>query len=230
MARSKPLALNRNAYLRVFGALVVSNGVSIILFLFRAADARSWRYAFLLWNLLLGWAPLLFAWWLKQRLSQGRWLTWQNLLLTGLWLGFLPNSFYLVSDLIHLHSTGEVSLLYDAVMFFSFIFNGYVAGFASVYLVHRELLRRLNVWRAHALVAFVLLLCSFAIYLGRNLRWNTWDVLVNPFGILFDVSDRIINPLAHPQVFTTTFTFFILLTSMYAVIWQFVVALRGNKL
>lgn len=145
-----------------------------------------------------------------------------NLALTFLWLAFLPNSFYIVTDFIHLHATGEVGLLYDIVMLSSFIFNGFVVGFMSLYMVHRELLLRVRRRDAHAVMGSVLLVCSFAIYLGRYMRWNTWDVLVNPAGILFDVSDYLINPAAKPQVFVTTITFFALLGSMYIVSWQLV--------
>jgi len=152
--------------------------------------------------------------------------TWQNLGLSLLYVGFLPNSFYLISDLIHLRPTGEVSHMFDAVMFTSFIFNGVTAGFASVFLVHWLLIARVARERAHAAVGCILLLCSFAIYLGRELRWNTWDVLINPAGILFDVSERVINPVTHLESFSTTALFFILLGSMYIVVWQFVGSIR----
>lgn len=120
-------------------------------------------------------------------------------------------------------------MLYDIVMFTSFVFNGLVAGFMSLFLMHRELLKRMKYQNAHIVVAVVLLACSFAIYLGRSLRWNSWDVLVNPAGILFDVSDRVVNPGAHPQSFVTTVTFFLLLSSMYYVVWELVRALRADK-
>jgi uncharacterized membrane protein len=214
---------------RVVYALLLSNSVSLLLLGLRILESETTRYWFLVWNLALGWLPLLFAWWLVHRVRRARWLSWQNALLSVLWLGFLPNSFYLVSDLIHLRVTGEVSLLYDVVLFCSFIFNAYLAGFMSLYLIHRELLRRIQRQNAHTLVAIVLLACSFAIYLGRNLRWNTWDVLINPAGLLFDVSDRVVNPGLHPQAFVTTATFFVLLGSMYVVIWQLVEALRADN-
>lgn len=216
-------------YWRVFYALVLSNATSVLFFVLRAIEADSRRYDFLIWNLFLAWLPLGFAWWLVLRLRRSEWQQPFNLLLSALWLGFLPNSFYLISDLIHLEVTGEVSLLYDVVLMCSFIFNGYVAGLISMYLVHRELIKRAGRLSAHAVMGTVLLACSFAIYLGRNLRWNTWDVLINPGGILFDVSDRVINPASHPQAFVTTATFFVLLASVYAVIWNLVEALRADN-
>lgn len=228
MAQKKPHS-TKQAQLRVFYALLLSNGMSLVLYLFRIVNAQNFRYGFLMWNVFLGWLPLLFAWLLLRRLERTLWMSTVNLILTALWLGFLPNSFYLASDLIHLHSTGEVSLLYDAVLFFSCIFNAYVAGFASLYLIHHELLKRRSRSFAHVLAAGVLLACSFAIYLGRNLRWNSWDILVNPFGILFDVTDRIIDPLSHPSVIITTAVFFGLLGSMYVVLWQFLSALTVTR-
>lgn len=207
----------------------LSSLVSVGLFTLRVLASQNTRYWFLLWNLALAWLPMLFAWWLVKRLQRQAWPSWQNVLLTALWLGFLPNSFYIASDLIHLRSTGEVSQLFDIVMFVSFTWNGFLLGFTSLFFVHQQLLARLKAANAHATVAVVLLLCSFAIYLGRYLRWNTWDVLINPAGLLFDVSDRLIYPTAHPQTFTTTASFFVLLSSMYVVVWQLIHIFREPR-
>lgn len=214
---------------RLIIALIVSNAVSLFLFLIRVFGAENFRFWFLFWNLWLAWLPLLFAIMLVRNLRSKRWNSWPNVLLTVLWLSFLPNSFYIISDLIHVHLTGEINILFDVVWFFSCIFNSLVFGYTSLYLVHRELIKRFKPHRAHMVIGLILVVCSFAIYLGRYLRWNSWDVLINPFGLLFDVSDRLINPVAHPQAVVTTFSFFLLLSSMYYVIFEFVQAIRGQK-
>lgn len=216
-------------YKPLFYALAASNSVSLFLFLMRAAESMTDRYWFLLWNLFLGWVPLFFAWVLVRRLKTTRWSGWQNASLTLLWLVFLPNSFYLVSDLVHLQQTGEVSMLYDAVMFMSFIFNGFVFGFMSLFIVHTAMIRRFSQRAATQLVGLVLLACSFAIYLGRSLRWNTWDVLMRPIDIFVDVSERVIYPSQHPHTFITTTIFFLLLTSTYAVVWAVISAAKAQK-
>jgi uncharacterized membrane protein len=209
----------------VVRALVVSNAVSVLLFVIRIAATQSMEYWFLFWNLFLAWLPVLCAWLLVRALRTRVWAEPLPVLLTLLWLGFLPNSFYLMTDLIHLQSTGDIGVLYDAVFMLSFIWNGAVAGFLSMYWVHRELLRRRTEQAATLVMVLVVVAASFAIYLGRSLRWNTWDVLVNPAGVLFDVSERVINPLSHVQFLTTTSTFFLLIGSMYYVIWTLVAAL-----
>lgn len=211
------------AKLNIVKALLISNLVSVVLFGIRVSATGSTAYWFLFWNLLLAWVPMILVWLLQGQL-QYRNRSWKEpvpVLLTLLWLGFLPNSFYLVSDLIHLQYSDSNSVLFDAVMFQSFVWNGLVAGILSIIWVHSALLRRRGKDMAAAIISGVLLLSGFAIYLGRNLRWNTWDVLVNPEGILFDVSERVINPLSHPQALLTTLSFFLLLGSMYMVVWQF---------
>lgn len=214
---------------RVVLALGFSSSVSILLFVVRAIRYDSLDYWFLSWNLFLAWLPLLFAWQLHKWLKNKPWLSWQAMVLTFLWLGFLPNSFYISSDLIHLPFFSVGTILYDVVLLLSFSINGYLLGFFSVLIFHRALLKRLRLRSAHLLIAGILLLCSFAIYLGRYLRWNTWDVLINPAGLLFDVSDRLLNPSSHPQTFVTTLSFFALLGSIYVVVWQMVRAADSRK-
>ncbi len=201
-------------------ALVIANSISLLLFVLRVLDSEGLRYWFLVWNLILAWLPLLFAVLLAKKLKTERWLSLVPVALTVVWLGFLPNSFYLVSDLIHLQTTAEVSVLYDAVLFTSFIFNGYLSGFISLYIVHLELLKRFSRQTAHMLVALVLFLCSFAIYIGRVLRWNTWDMFLHPNSLIFDVSEQVVNEAAQSRASVTTFSFFLLLGGMYMVIWQ----------
>ena len=41
----------------------------------------------------------------------------------------------------------------------------------------------------------MLFLSGFGVYLGRYLRWNSWDVIRDPFGLLSDITDRFLNPL-----------------------------------
>jgi uncharacterized membrane protein len=72
---------------------------------------------------------------------------------------------------------------------------------------------------AHWLPIVSLLLSGFAIYLGRYLRWNSWDVIANPFGLLFDVADRIVNPGEHILTFSATILFFAFLAVIYYVFW-----------
>jgi uncharacterized membrane protein len=223
---TKTEAKRSSDYKRIFYALIFSSIIAIGLLIIEAIKARSGYYYFLIYNMGLAYIPLLLAWWLTYRLQKTAWLSFSNILLTILWIGFLPNSFYMITDLIHTSESIGIDLLYNIVLIILCIFNALVAGYISLYLVHWALLKRFYYRNVHIFIALILLICSFAIYLGRFLRWNSWDVIINPAGILFDVSDSIASPSTHPQVFSTTASFFVLLTTMYIVIWQITRVLR----
>jgi uncharacterized membrane protein len=203
--------------------------VSVGLYLAGALANRNLQFDYLLWNLFLAWLPLLLTAALLRDLRRRPWTSWRPFALTLLWLVLLPNTFYMISDFVHIQDVMRHNLLYDVVMFTAFIFTAVLLGFASLSMVHAGLRRRLTKRGADSLVGVILFLCSFAIYLGRDLRWNSWDVLVNPAGILFDVSDHIIHPLQGGALLSITFSFFVLLSSLYVVGWQLADALRHAR-
>lgn len=205
---------------RFIASLAVLSLIGIGLLTIRINVSDSMRYVFLVWNLVLAAIPVLLAWWLVIRVRAHGWLKWQQLLLTLVWILFLPNSFYLITDFIHLRATFEASLLYDIVMLMCFVLAGLALGMTSIYMVQRELMRRLSTYQVWSIVGLVLLASSFAITLGRFTRWNSWDILLKPAGLLFDVSDRVVNPNAHGETYLVTATFFILLSAVYWVVWE----------
>ncbi len=200
---------------RVLFALLGSSLLSILLLVLRMVAAGNYRFNFMIWNLFLAWLPLLFAIWLWDNMLEKHWLSWQNVLLTLLWVSFLPNSFYMMSDLIHLQNSSETTLLYDAAMLMSFILNGLLLGYMSVHMVHSQFRKRFRPVTAHTLIGLVFLSSSFAIYLGRYLRWNTWDIVFHPAALIFDITDSFINPLFHLQAFLVTGVFFLLIGGFY---------------
>ena len=205
-------------------ALVFSSFVSVGIFGYGAWRNHSFYNAYLIWNLTLAWLPLIFALRLMTVLRHKLWSSWEALGYSVLWLILLPNSFYLISDFIHLQDVKRVDVLYDALMFTSFIYTGVILGFSSLYLVHLQLRRRLEAREAASWIGVMLLICSVAIYIGRDLRWNSWDLLTNPGGLLFDISDRLQHPSAYPQMLVTISAFFVLLSTMYLLLW------RGTRL
>ncbi len=201
-------------------ALVISSLISVSLFAYGLWRNHSLDSVYLSWNLLLAWLPLVFALRLTAVLRRKLWSSWEALAVSLLWIAFLPNSFYLISDYIHLQEVQPADILYNAVMFTSFVMTGVVLGFSSLYLVHWQLRRRFTDREAAFWVGATLLMCSIAIYMGRDLRWNTWDLLVNPAGLLFDISDRLRHPAAYPQMLLVIAAFFVLLTGLYNLLWR----------
>lgn len=209
-------------------ALVAFSVFAMSLSFIRFGISGTTRYDFLLWNLFLAWLPLVFGWLLYIRASKGLVWSWPNFGLFALWLVLLPNAFYLITDFIHLRQTSQVDIVFDIILFSAYAFCGILLGLTSLYLVHVCAIKRFGS-QAHYLPAIVLLLCGFAIYLGRYLRWNSWDIITNPFGLLFDVSSSVIDPVNHPLTFATTLLFYGFLGLLYVVVWQAIAAIRKTK-
>jgi uncharacterized membrane protein len=66
-----------------------------------------------------------------------------------------------------------------------------------------------------ATISALFFAAAFGVYLGRYLRWNSWDIVNQPLGLLADVFERFINPVSHPRTWGVTILMGILLNIMY---------------
>jgi uncharacterized membrane protein len=164
----------------------------------------SFSFIFLLWNLFLAWMPVLFAL-LARRQRVSRLVRW---VWGGLWLLFFPNAPYLLTDLLHLGRIGQVPIWYDLIMLLTFALAGLFLGFASLFWLHDLVAKTWNRWAGWLFVLVVLGLSSFGVYIGRFLRWNSWDLLLNPTILLRDLADHLLvrNQLLETAVVTLLLT------------------------
>ncbi|MGL4650560.1 MAG: DUF1361 domain-containing protein, partial [Caldilineaceae bacterium] len=122
-------------------ALVLSSALSVGMLALRMAYSGHFTFRFLNWNLFLAWLPLgfaLVAWLLQGETERPR---LRVLPLLALWLLFLPNAPYIVTDLIHLSHREPVPLWFDLFLLLSYAWNGLILGFVSLRLV-QDLLQR----------------------------------------------------------------------------------------
>src|SRR5262249_12277330 len=105
-----------------------------------------------------------------------------------LWLLFLPNAPYILTDFVHLSPSSRAPLWFDGAMISAFSWTGILLGFVSLYLVHVVTRDKLGSRAAWLGVGGVLTLVSAGVCLGRFLRWNSWDLLVRPGQRLSDLA------------------------------------------
>src|SRR5256885_7205198 len=118
---------------QVFLSLALASGIGVGLFVIRFVASHQLAYLNLVWNLFLAWLPLGFAFF-ADRFRASR----LCLLSFGfLWLLFLPNSPYLVTDLVHLKPRLHVPFWFDILLVQSFVLTGLLLGFLSLYLMPR---------------------------------------------------------------------------------------------
>jgi uncharacterized membrane protein len=204
-------------------SLALVSIVGLVLCALGMARNHTWDFWYLPYNLLLGVIPLFLALGIRRLLVRKAWRHWSVVLLTVLWVLFLPNSFYIVSDFIHLTEHPRVDIVQDVVMLMQFSIAGLALGFTSLFIMHEEYKKKPG-RSTVLLVGVLLLLSSFAIYLGRDLRWNSWDVFIRPLPLIRDVFEQ----ATHPQLYITTLGFFCLLASVYALIWYAIAHVRGG--
>lgn len=200
-------------------ALCLATGVSVALLGSAYYLDPAGAPLYLMWNLLLAWVPFWLAVWLRLLLRRKYWSSWEGMAVSAVWLAFLPNSFYMVSDFIHLPEMNRDYLLLYTVTFTAFVVTALVLGLSSLYVVHTLLRRRIAATAAWGWLLLIVFICCVAIYIGRDLRWNSWDVLVDPAGLLFDLSWRLVHPSIYRQILNVIAPFYLLITSLYAVVW-----------
>jgi uncharacterized membrane protein len=160
-------------------------------------------YGFLCWNLFLAWIPWLAGQGFRDS-SRRRASTVLQLGWLALWLLFLPNAPYIATDLLHLAPRPSVPLWYDLVLLLSFAGTGLLLGYVSIIDVQTAVEERFSRGTGWGVAAGSLFLSGFGIYLGRFLRWNSWEVLTDPAGLFYDISDRLLNPTSHPRTYAVT--------------------------
>ena len=206
--------------LRALAALVLASVFCVAMLMARWAYGDAGAYDFLPWNLFLAWIPLgvALAFYDAQRRDAGL-LTLAPL--AFLWLLFLPNAPYLLTDVIHLGSRDDAPLWFDIVLFTGFAWVGMLLGFLSLYLMQIVVRRAAGEAWSWALVLGSLAASSFGIYLGRSLRWNSWDFVTRPGALAGDVWARVTDPLAYPSSVGMTVALTALLSVVYVTLYTF---------
>jgi len=183
-------------------------GFAILMSIVRTPLTGETNYLYMNWNLFLALVPLFLLYLFeKEHNPILRWFTF------FLWLLFLPNAVYLITDFIHLRETGPDWLLwYDGMMIFTYALVGVVV---SAFTLNRMKKLLFRTWEGQQVFVLIMaLLSSFGIYLGRYLRFNSWDFFTKPLGTISHSFRLIGEKYDHPVFITSMifFTLFILMT------------------
>lgn len=178
----------------------VSIGFTFLLILARFQFTGIHIFFFLLWNLFLAWIPLFFSYQLK---VGAKYRIWNLLIFLG-WLLFFPNSLYLVTDLVHLKQSSEAPEWFDIILLFSAVSNGLMMGYSSLIKIEIFLANYFRKSTVNLIVFGSFIISCFGVYLGRFLRWNSWDVLTKPTIILDQLGLRFTNPATHSRAILMT--------------------------
>ncbi len=193
----------------------IALGTFLVFFFYfgRVFISRDFIFKNLIWNLFLAWLPYLFSLTITgiHRLRPRWW--WALIIPGGFWLVFLPNSFYIVTDLIHVSQRQSIPVWYDAGLIAITAWTGIFLAVISLHAVQGVVRDYLGHYAGWGFALIVIGLSGYGVYLGRFLRWNSWDLLLEPAEILSDT----LSPLLHPISYADKIGFMVMYTSLYLV-------------
>ncbi len=143
------------------------------------------RYSgWIIWNLFLAFIPLALSFWLFRWQTKSRSLLWWIGLIV--FIAFLPNAPYLLTDIIHLieatragYSAWIITLIFIPLHLFA-ILSGLEAYVVSLinqgHYLRRQGAGKFVIWAELIVHA----LCAVGVYLGRFRRFNSWDLVTQP--------------------------------------------------
>jgi uncharacterized membrane protein len=192
------LMFQRKTFMPI-AALTFASAICFALVIARIAWTGNLRYSFLVWNLFLAWLPLIFAILAEDNFEDGKRPGWRFFGMSAAWLLFFPNAPYIFTDLVHLTNRFFAHFWIDLAIVLSCAFTGLILGFVSLYLMQSIVTRMLGRVAGWAFVGVAAGLCSFGIYLGRFLRFNSWDVIVKPGKLASSISSVATGDTAPPH-------------------------------
>ena len=194
--------------------LILSASFSFLLLAIRIVATEHFVFAFLPWNLFLAFIPYYLVRWL---IKNPGWIEnrLKFIFAFAVWLLFIPNSFYILTDLYHLELSQDSPRWFDLTLIFSFAWNGLLLGIISVRRM--EIIVGLFLKNKNILFFLypVMWLIAFGIYIGRYLRFNSWDVLINPFSLFAEIVEMFIRPAKYTYAWGMIFCFSIFITLVY---------------
>ena len=185
--------------------------------LFRHFYSGTWSLFFLNWNLFLAFVP-----WALTSISFVMPKIQSSILgiaaLLVFWLLFFPNAPYIITDLFYLRVIRNMPVWYDMLMILSYAWTGMLFGFLSLWDIEHILGHKLPKRLVTCISSFLLFVGSFGIYIGRYLRWNSWDLFTRTSEVLTDISDRFASPFQYRTTWGVTIFMGIFLNIVY---WSF---------
>ncbi|MBS1934902.1 MAG: DUF1361 domain-containing protein, partial [Bacteroidetes bacterium] len=145
------------------------------------------------------------------------------------WLAFIPNSFYIITDLFHLgdhYNDRKMPQWFDLAMILSFAWNGLLLGVLSVRQMEKVFTTR--IFKMHELLFIYPLMWmnAFGVYIGRYLRYNSWELLTNPLQLIKDIVVILLHPIENRNALNMVFCYSIMMTLFYLTLKKISKAVR----
>ncbi len=196
--------------------LLLSVAFTMTMLLVRVVYSDTWDYRFYGWNTFLAAIP----YFVSTQLLKLKKLHVAAVLMLIVWLLFFPNAPYIITDLLHYEERAPVPFWYDILLVISAAWNGLILGLISLLNVETFLRRHIKPLWATVCVLVSLLLCGYGIFIGRFLRFNSWDVVTDPAMLMYTSAHHVLLPQRYSKLWVFTLLFAVLLGIIYYTLKQ----------
>jgi uncharacterized membrane protein len=201
-------------------SMIICSGVSVLLWVIRWVKSDTTVYASLNFNLFLAWIPAVFALIAYNAYRKGSCFgAVIALVCAAIWLLFFPNAPYLITDIVHLRPrVEEMPYWFDQILYMAFAFTGCYLGMVSLILMQGLVRRSLGTIVSWIFALGALVAGGFGIYIGRFLRFNSWDLLTNPIPLFKEIFSWFRHPKSNSDAFIFALTFSLFFAAVYFVV------------
>ena len=182
----------------------MADWIKISLDLFNQSSDR------IIWNLFLAFIPLIISYYLFRPLAI-RNLVWWALLIV--FLAFLPNAPYILTDSIHIIELSQKGYPLWAITFILipqytlFLLAGFGTYAVSLIKLDRYLIDFISRKYIILINGIVHFLCVVGIYVGRFERFNSWDLVTKPNKVILTTAQDLLDIW---KIFTIAIAFFLI--------------------
>ncbi len=170
---------------------------------------------YLLWNIFLAFLPFLISSTLTWHAQHAQ-VSNVELLAGGfIWLLLFPNAPYLITDFVHLGETNAAPMWFDIMLIFTCAWVGLEFAYYSLLQIERLLRRKFSEVSVQLLILPLLWFSGLGIYLGRVLRFNSWDILAAPQSLFYEVLNIFLGKSYFPEALYFTMLFFVFMWVTY---------------
>ncbi len=196
------LQKDNSSMLRIPKDLRILLMLAVVLNILRILVFRSDYLVYILWNIFLAILPFIVSSILLWHSNKSNIKIHFLILGLLLWILLLPNAPYIVTDLIHIGNNHGAPILFDTFLLFSSAWAGLILGMYSIFHIENIFKKRFSKKVANTSVPVIIFFASVGIYIGRYLRFNSWDIFTDArfFGHTF-------KTLSHSAHFAEAMTF-----------------------
>lgn len=150
------------------------------------------------WNIMLAAVAVAAGWFLTRRLQPAHFF-----LLAFVWLIFVPNTIYMVTDLYHLAqqwgTVGNIEKIILMLQYTALTAVAVITFVVSVYFFEYSLTRfyarALSATVLALFIVFINFVIAFGVVVGRVQRTNSWEVFTNPVRVYNDIVQTLSSPI-----------------------------------